>query len=88
MHNNSYFSHTNLSGESPFDRLKKAGISYRSAGENIAAGQSTPSEVVSAWMNSEGHRKNILNSSYNKMGLGYYKGTKGYKTYWTQVFTN
>lgn len=88
MHDNGYFSHTNLSGESPFDRLKKAGISYQSAGENIAAGQTTPSAVVNSWMNSDGHRKNILSSSYNKMGLGYYKGTKGYKSYWTQVFTN
>lgn len=88
MHDNGYFSHTNLSGQSPFDRLKSAGISYRSAGENIAAGQSTPALVVNSWMNSDGHRKNILSSAYNKMGLGYYYGNKGYRSYWTQIFTN
>lgn len=88
MHDSGYFSHTNLSGQSPFDRLKNAGITYRAAGENIAAGQTTPSSVVNSWMNSDGHRKNILSSSYTKMGLGYYYGSKGYKHYWTQIFTN
>lgn len=88
MAENNYFSHTNLAGESPFDRIKKAGISYRTAGENIAAGQKTPEAVVSSWMNSEGHRKNILNASFNKMGLGYVTANSGYKTYWTQVFTD
>ena len=88
MAENNYFSHTNLAGESPFDRLKKGQISYRTAGENIAAGQKTPEAVVNSWMNSEGHRKNILNASFNKMGLGYVTANSGYKTYWTQVFTD
>ena len=87
MAKNNYFSHTSLSGKSPFDRIKDAGISYRTAAENIAAGQKTPSEVVKGWMNSEGHRKNILNASFTKMGLGYATSNSGYKTYWTQVFT-
>ena len=85
MAQNNYFSHTNLSGQSPFDRIKAAGISYRSAAENIAAGQKTPQEVVSAWMNSAGHRANILNSSVTKMGVGIYSGGS-YGVYWTQLF--
>lgn len=86
MAKNNYFSHTSLSGLSPFDRIKNAGISYKTAGENIAAGQKTPKQVVSGWMNSEGHRKNILNASFTKMGLGYATSNSGYKTYWTQLF--
>ncbi|MBR4721125.1 MAG: hypothetical protein IK057_05120 [Clostridia bacterium] len=82
---NNYFSHTNLSGQSPFDRMKAAGISYRSAAENIAAGQKTPQEVVNAWMNSSGHRANILNSSVSQMGVGIYSGGS-YGVYWTQLF--
>ena len=82
---NNYFSHTNLSGQSPFDRMRAAGISYRSAAENIAAGQKTPQEVVNAWMNSSGHRANILNSSVTKMGVGIYSGGS-YGVYWTQLF--
>jgi len=85
MAQNNYFNHTNLSGQSPFDRIHAAGISYRSAAENIAAGQKTPQEVVSAWMNSAGHRANILNSSVTKMGVGIYSGGS-YGIYWTQLF--
>lgn len=85
MAQNNYFSHTNLSGQSPFDRMKAAGISYRSAAENIAAGQKTPQEVVNAWMNSSGHRANILNSSVTQMGVGIYSGGS-YGVYWTQLF--
>ena len=85
MAQNNYFSHTNLSGQSPFDRMRQAGISYRSAAENIAAGQRTPQEVVNAWMNSSGHRANILNSSVTEMGVGIYSGGS-YGVYWTQLF--
>ena len=85
MAQNNYFSHTNLSGQSPFDRMRAAGISYRAAAENIAAGQKTPQEVVNAWMNSAGHRANILNSSVTKMGVGIYSGGS-YGIYWTQLF--
>lgn len=85
MAQNNYFDHTNLSGQSPFDRIKAAGISYRSAAENIAAGQRTPQEVVNSWMNSSGHRANILNSSVTKMGVGIYSGGS-YGIYWTQLF--
>jgi len=88
MSNRNFFSHTNPDGKSPFDRLKAYGISYSSAAENIAAGQSTPEEVVSGWMNSSGHRANILSKSSTKLGVGYYKSNSGYKHYWTQCFTN
>ncbi|MBR3941838.1 MAG: CAP domain-containing protein [Clostridia bacterium] len=88
MAKNKYFSHTNLKGQSPFDRIKAAGVSYRNAAENIAVGQKSPEQVVKSWMNSEGHRKNILNGAFKKMGLGYVKAQGGYGTYWTQVFTD
>lgn len=81
-----FFSHTNPDGKSPFDRLKAYGISYKSAAENIAAGQSTPEEVVESWMNSDGHRANILNKAVTKLGVGYYKSNSGYNHYWTQCF--
>ncbi len=82
MHDNNYFSHTSPSYGSPFEMLTAFGISYRSAGENIAMGYSTPEAVMSAWMNSEGHRKNILNPSYTQIGVGYVADGN----YWTQEF--
>ncbi|MGM9935998.1 MAG: CAP domain-containing protein [Candidatus Ornithomonoglobus sp.] len=85
MIDNNYFSHTNLSGESPFDRLRKAGISYTAAAENIAYGQRTPQAVMDAWMNSSGHRANILNSRVKEIGVGAAKASNG-TIYWTQVF--
>lgn len=80
MATRNFFSHTNPDGLSPFDRIKNAGISYKTAGENIAMGQKSAEQVVEAWMNSEGHRKNILNASFTKMGLGHVNN------YWTQLF--
>lgn len=74
-------SHTTASG-SPFTMIKNYGISYRSAGENIAQGQRTAQEVVTAWMNSSGHRANILNPNYNQIGVGY----DGNGNYWSQMF--
>jgi uncharacterized YkwD family protein len=82
MSANGYFSHTSPTYGSPFDMMKKYGITYRYAGENIAMGQTTPDEVVKAWMNSEGHRKNILSPNYNYIGVGYV--SQG--NYWTQEF--
>ena len=82
MKNNNYFSHTSPTYGSPFDMMKQFGISYKTAGENIAKGQKTPEAVVNAWMNSEGHRSNILNANYTQMGLGYTNGT----VYWCQMF--
>ena len=80
--NKNYFSHTSPTYGSPFDMLKNYGIKYRSAGENIAKGQRSAGEVVNAWMNSSGHRANILNSSYTHIGVGYV--SNGH--YWTQLF--
>ena len=82
MKDNNYFSHTSPVYGSPFEMIKNFGISYRSAGENIAKGQATPHSVVNAWMNSSGHRANILNSTYTKIGVGYVADGK----YWTQMF--
>lgn len=82
MSANGYFSHISPTYGSPFDMMKKYGITYRYAGENIAMGQRTPEEVVKAWMNSEGHRKNILSPNYNYIGVGYV--AQG--NYWTQEF--
>lgn len=82
MKDNGYFSHTSPTYGSPFQMMKSFGISYRSAGENIARGQATPQAVVNAWMNSSGHRANILNASYTHIGVGYVKDGR----YWTQMF--
>jgi uncharacterized YkwD family protein len=82
MKNNRYFSHTSPNYGSPFDMMKQFGISYRAAGENIAMGQRSPEEVVNAWMNSEGHRKNILSSSFTHIGVGHVADGN----YWTQMF--
>lgn len=85
MRDKNYFSHESPTYGSPFTMLTNFGISYRSAGENIAAGQRTAQEVVTAWMNSAGHRQNILNASYTHIGVGYASGGS-YGTYWTQMF--
>lgn len=85
MVENNFFNHTNLSGQSPFDRMAEDGISYMAAGENIAYGQRTPEEVMNSWMNSEGHRNNILNGAYNKIGIGIAVTEYG-TIYWTQNF--
>ena len=83
MKDNGYFSHTSPTYGSPFEMMKSFGISYRTAGENIAKGQRTPAEAVNAWMNSSGHRANILNKSFTKIGVGYVANGN----YWTQMFT-
>ncbi|MCE4865457.1 CAP domain-containing protein [Clostridioides difficile] len=85
MIDNNYFSHNSPTYGSPFDMLKKFGVSYKTAGENIAMGQKTPKEVVSAWMNSEGHRKNIMNPNFSKIGVGVAQKSGG-SIYWTQIF--
>ena len=82
MKDNKYFSHTSPVYGTPFQMMKAFGISYRSAGENIARGQKTPQAVVNAWMNSSGHRANILNASFTEIGVGYVADGN----YWTQMF--
>lgn len=80
------FSHTRPNGSKFSTVLQEYGISYRTAGENIAYGQRTPQDVVNAWMNSPGHRANILNSNFNKIGIGVYQSNG--VIYWSQLFTN
>ncbi|UDK96305.1 LysM peptidoglycan-binding domain-containing protein [Lysinibacillus sphaericus] len=82
MHDKNYFDHTSPTYGSPFAMMKKFGITYKAAGENIAKGQKSASEVVNAWMNSEGHRANILNKSYTHIGVGFVKDGN----YWSQMF--
>ncbi|WP_348633527.1 CAP domain-containing protein [Mesobacillus selenatarsenatis] len=82
MQAKNYFSHTSPTYGSPFDMMRDFGVSYNSAGENIAMGQQSAEEVVNAWMNSEGHRKNILSPNYTHIGVGH--TTQG--NYWTQMF--
>ena len=82
MQANHYFDHNSPTYGSPFDMMKKFGISYTMAGENIAMGQRTPEEVVTAWMNSPGHRANILKPGYTFIGVGYVANGN----YWTQEF--
>ena len=77
-----YFSHTSPTYGSPYQMMKNFGISFRTAGENIAYGYQTPKAVVNGWMNSSGHRANILNPSYTQIGVGYV--ASGH--YWTQMF--
>ncbi len=78
------FSHTRPDGSSCFTAAKEFGVSYRTAGENIAYGYATPAQVVNGWMNSEGHRKNILSASFSKIGVGCYQS--GNTLYWSQFF--
>lgn len=85
MINKNYFDHTSPTYGSPFDMMKKFNISYRTAGENIAKGQRTPAEVVNSWMNSSGHRANILNANFTDIGIGVAKSSNG-TLYWTQMF--
>jgi len=81
------FSHTRPDGTSCFTVLKQLNISYSAAGENIASGQATPQQVMTGWMNSEGHRANIMNPSFGKLGVGYVTGGS-YGHNWVQLFTN
>lgn len=83
---NGYFSHDSPTYGTPFDMMRSFGVDYKSAGENIAAGQRSAAGVMESWMNSSGHRANILNAKYTKLGVGYYAGGS-YGTYWVQEFT-
>lgn len=82
MVDNRYFAHNSPTYGTPFEMMRAFGLSFRTAGENIAYGYATPQKVVDGWMNSSGHRANILNASYKQIGVGYV--AKG--NYWTQMF--
>lgn len=81
------FDHVRPNGSICFTVLDDVGASYYVAAENIAAGQKNPNYVMDAWMNSPGHRSNILNGSFGKIGVGYYKTPSG-SPMWVQLFTN
>lgn len=83
--NKKYFDHQSPTYGSPFDMMESFGIKFTAGGENIAKGQPSPSAVMNSWMNSAGHRGNILSSSYNQIGVGAAKDSKG-NLYWTQLF--
>lgn len=85
MADKGYFSHTSPTYGSPFKMMESFGIRFSAAGENIAYGQRTPQEVVNGWMNSPGHRANILSAVYNEIGVGLATDNNGRK-YWTQMF--
>lgn len=80
MHDNDYFSHTSPTYGDPFQMMRDFGLTFRTAGENIAAGQRNAEHVMDSWMNSPGHRSNILNPAFTEIGIGAYNG------YYTQMF--
>lgn len=80
------FAHERPDGRSIWTVLDEYGISRRTSGENIAVGQTTPAQVVEGWMNSPGHRANILNPNFTQLGVGYAKTNTGYKHHWAQMF--
>ncbi len=85
MINNKYFGHTSPLYGSPFKMLESYGLRFSAAAENIAKGQRTAQEVMNAWMNSPGHKANILNKSFTELGVGAAKDSNG-TLYWTQLF--
>jgi len=86
---NNYFSHTGLDGSTIGDRAERQGYNWSSVGENIAAGYSSPESVVQGWMNSPGHKANILGADYTEIGIGYAFGAASdYGAYWTAVFAS
>lgn len=85
MMNKNYFSHTSPTYGSPFNMMENFGIRFSTAGENIAMGQRTPEEVMNSWMNSPGHKANILGANFSQIGVGLAKDSNG-RTYWTQMF--
>jgi uncharacterized YkwD family protein/spore coat assembly protein SafA len=80
-----YFAHNSPTYGSPFKMMESFGLRYSAAGENIAMGQQSPSQVMNAWMNSPGHRSNILSPSFTQIGVGLAKDKNG-RMYWTQMF--
>ena len=82
---NNYFSHNSPTYGSPFNMMRSFGINFTAAAENIAKGQGSAEDAVRNWMNSQGHRANILNSTYNQIGVGVARDSKGV-LYWTQMF--
>jgi len=87
MANRGFFDHVNPEGESPGDRISRAGYSFFTAGENIAAGQTSPEEVVAGWLDSPGHCMNIMSPDFEEIGVGYiFAPQSAFPHYWTQTF--
>ncbi|MCL2508360.1 MAG: CAP domain-containing protein [Oscillospiraceae bacterium] len=84
MRDRGYFSHTSPAYGTPFDMIRSFNIKMTAAGENIAKGYRTAQEVMIGWMNSPGHRANILSGNFTEIGIGYCTGAGG--PYWTQMF--
>jgi len=87
MADRGYFDHFNPEGEDPGDRMTRAGVSWSTWGENIARGQQSPAEVMTAWMNSPDHRANILSAAFSRLGVGCYIGSGG-GPWWVQDFVD
>ena len=85
MATKNYFSHTSLDGRTVAQRITATGYAWRAIGENIAAGQTTPEQVVAGWLQSEGHCRNIMNPAYQELGVGYAQDGS-YGTTWVQDF--
>ena len=84
---NNKLDHTGVNGSSPFDRMKNAGYRYRQAGENVVSGYSTAAGAVEAWMNSQGHKDNLLTPAYEETGVGVaFNAASDDGFYWTQKF--
>jgi len=81
-----FFDHVNPDGQDPFVRMEFAGYSYFTAGENIAAGQASPAMVMQGWMDSPGHCSNIMNASFEDIGVGVFESDGVYRHLWTQTF--
>ena len=89
MASNDFFAHDGSDGRTTFQRMRDAGYQYRRAAENVAAGTRSPADTVAAWMNSAGHRANILNCELREIGVGFVEDPGDplrYGTYWTQDF--
>jgi uncharacterized protein YkwD len=87
MATNGFFSHTGSDGSTPWDRMRAAGYVHTAAGENIAAGQRSPAEVMSDWLASPGHCANVMSPAFRELGVGYaYAADSPYGHYWTQDF--
>lgn len=91
MADHDFVGHDGSDGSSPFDRMQQAGYHFSTAGENVAAGQSTPEDAIASWMNEtppdDGHRRNILSPDFREIGIGYaFNDAYQYKHYWTQDF--
>lgn len=81
-----FFSHPNLEGLSPFDRITASGYPWRAAAENISAGRGAPEHVVAWWLESPGHCANIMSPIHEETGVGYHPAHDAYGHYWTQTF--